>query len=156
MNRVESMLSETEDSSVLFKRFMDISKSLDYKNRTIIPCIVEGDEDFSFYQPKVRPLLHIKLEKLVSGGTDKANNFLTAINNSRYYSDSHFIVFLDSDFSLTSKSRLEDNRLFYLDKYSIENFFITDDFFCNVLEALTKLEKKGIQIMAKWKKIQIL
>lgn len=29
-----------------------------------------------------------------------------------------------------------------MNKYSIENFYITDDFFCNILEALTKLEKE--------------
>ena len=142
MNKVKEMLLETEDSSVLFKKFMSISKCEDYKNNNLIPCIVEGDEDFSFYEPKVRPILQVKLEKLISGGIDKATEFVDSINKSHYYSENTFIVFLDSDFNLESIREVgKDDRVFYLRKYSIENFFITDDFFCNVLEGLTKLEK---------------
>lgn len=143
MNKVEEMLLETEDSSVLFKKFMNISKCGDYKNNNLIPCIVEGDEDFSFYEPKVRPILQVKLEKIISGGIDKATEFVDSINKSHYYSENIFIVFLDSDFNLESIREVdEDDRVFYLRKYSIENFFVTDEFFCNVLEGLTKLEKK--------------
>ncbi|WP_367105160.1 DUF4435 domain-containing protein [uncultured Psychrobacter sp.] len=142
MSKVEEMLSELDNSAVLFKKFMNISKSEQYRKNNLIPCIVEGDEDFSFYEPKVRPLLHAKLEKLISGGIDKAVEFVNAINRSNYYSNNCFIVFLDSDFNLDSEKDLKDSRVFYLNKYSVENFFITDDFFCNVLEALTKLEIK--------------
>ena len=142
MSMVEAMLSELEDTSVLLSKFMDISKSKAYKNKELIPCIVEGDEDYSFYEPKVRPLLEMSLEKLISGGIDKAIEFLNVINESNYYSGSIFIIFLDSDFGLNLQNKLEDSRIFYLNKYSIENFYITDDFFCNILEALTKLEKE--------------
>lgn len=141
MNRVEKMLGELDNSTVLFKKFMNISKCAQHKNNKLIPSIVEGDEDFSFYEPKVRPLLEAKLEKIISGGVDKATEFVNAVNESCYYSDSSFIVFLDSDFGLDLQKELEDSRVFYLRKYSIENFFITDNFFCNILEALTKLEK---------------
>lgn len=141
MSRVEEMLAELDSSTVLFKKFMNISKSEKHKRNQLIPCIVEGDEDFSFYEPKVRPFLQAKLEKLTSGGIDKAIEFVNAVNENHYYSNSSFVVFLDSDFSLNTQKDLEDNRVFYLKKYSIENFFITDDFFSNILEALTKLEK---------------
>ncbi|MFC6204554.1 DUF4435 domain-containing protein, partial [Psychrobacter urativorans] len=80
---------------------------------------------------------------IVSGGIDEATKFIAAINDSHYYSNSLFIVFLDSDFKLNlNKEAEDDDRVFYLKKYSIENFFITDGFFCNILESLTKLEKK--------------
>lgn len=141
MNKVEEMLSELDNSTVLFKKFMSISKSEQYKKNNLIPCIIEGDEDFSFYESKARPFLQAKLEKLTSGGIDKAIEFVNAINENYYYSNRTFIVFLDSDFSLNMQKELEDNRVFYLKKYSIENFFITDNFFSNILEALTKLEK---------------
>lgn len=143
MNRVDEMLAELDNPAILFKKFMDISKCDEYKNKNLIPCIVEGDEDYSFYEPKVRPLIKAKLEKIISGGIDKANEFVDSINGSCYYSKKIFIVFLDSDFNLESvREAEEDDRVFYLRKYSIENFFITDNFFCNVLESLTKLEKK--------------
>jgi len=143
MSLVDEMLSEVEDHSVLFIKFMDISKCEEYKSKNLIPCIVEGDEDYSFYEPKMRLLLQAKMEKIVSGGIDEATKFITAINSSHYYSNSLFVVFLDSDFNLDSDKEGEnDNRVFYLKKYSIENFFVTDEFFCNVLEGLTKLEKK--------------
>ncbi|MGP4716206.1 DUF4435 domain-containing protein [Psychrobacter sp. T6-6] len=142
MSMVEAMLSELEDTSVLLSKFMDISKSKAYKKKELIPCIVEGDEDYSFYEPKVRPLLEMSLEKIISGGIDKAIEFLNVINESNYYSGSIFIIFLDSDFGLNLQNKLEDSRVFYLNKYSIENFYITDDFFCNILESLTKLEKE--------------
>lgn len=125
MSLVDEMLAEVEDTSVLFTRFMDLSKCIEYKNKELIPCIVEGDEDYSFYEPKIRSLLNKSSEKIISGGIDKAIEFLGAINESNYYSNSIFIIFLDSDFNLDSEKEGDhDNRVFYLDKYSIENLYI--------------------------------
>lgn len=93
MSLVDEMLSEVEDHSVLFIKFMDISKCEEYKSKKLIPCIVEGDEDYSFYNPKLRLLLEAKTEKIVSGGIDEATKFIAAINDSHYYSNSLFIVF---------------------------------------------------------------
>ncbi len=143
MSLVDEMLAEVGDTSVLFTRFMDLSKCIEYKNKELIPCIVEGDEDYSFYEPKIRSLLNKSSEKIISGGIDKAIEFLGAINESNYYSNSIFIIFLDSDFNLDSEKEGDhDNRVFYLDKYSIENLYITDNFYDNILESLTKLERK--------------
>ncbi|MFC6205480.1 hypothetical protein ACFPZK_12270 [Psychrobacter urativorans] len=64
MSLVDEMLSEVEDHSVLFIKFMDISKCEEYKSKKLIPCIVEGDEDYSFYNPKLRLLLEAKTEKI--------------------------------------------------------------------------------------------
>lgn len=142
MNKVEEMLLEAEDSSVLFKEFMNITKSEEYRKKHIVPCIFEGDEDFSFYDSRVKSILGVKTEKMVSNGIDKSYDFLDIINESNYYSQHLFISFLDSDFYLNSSHVLmADNRVFRLNKYSIENFYITDNFFTNVLSGLTNLQK---------------
>lgn len=142
MNKVEEMLLEVEDSSVLFKEFMNITKSEEYRKKHIVPCIFEGDEDFSFYDNRVKSILGIKTEKMVSNGIDKSYEFLDIINGSNYYSQHLFILFLDSDFYLNSSHVLmSNNKVFRLDKYSIENFYITDNFFINVLDGLTNLQK---------------
>lgn len=142
MNKVEKMLLETEDSSVLFKEFMSITKTKAYRDKDIVICIFEGDEDFSFYNIKVKSILNTGTEKIVSNGIDKSYDLLKDINDSSYYSQHSFISFLDSDFYLNcSHILMSDNRVFRLNKYSIENFYITNQFFINVLDGLTNLVK---------------
>lgn len=143
MAREDYMLNRARSTSVIFDRFIRKTNSDDYKNKKLIPVIVEGDEDFIFYSHKLEKILpsDIKLQKIIGYGCDKVEEFVKDINENYYYKNSHFLGFVDSDFNIGNVVYIIDDRLFILDKYSIENYYLTDSFFDKVLECYTNLDK---------------
>lgn len=107
--------------------------NINFKNRDLIYCFVEGDEDRVFYHNKLQYFNeNSKLKFIVSKGKRNViryNEIITEKEKWKYFKS---MFFVDRDYD----SYKEIGTVFITDAYSIENYFVS----CNVLEKILEYD----------------
>ncbi|WP_420287290.1 DUF4435 domain-containing protein [Flavobacterium psychrophilum] len=125
-NIIENAKKELESSLVAYAEFV-----LDYnKNSNNVYCFYEGKEDRSYYsiRIKLRNPKH-KFYSYTCNGKGNVINLHRLINKHKVYASSLTLYFVDKDFE---DINLESN-IYITPFYSIENFYILDEAFKNIL-----------------------
>lgn len=85
--------------------------------------LVEGEDDVHLYEASIKMMLvgregAVEFIPVFGGGKTKISEFVQQTEQT------NFIAILDRDFDISTP--IMDQRVIYLDKYSIENYFFTD------------------------------
>lgn len=125
-NIIENAKKELESNLVAYAEFV-----LDYnKNVNSVYCFYEGKEDRSYYSFRIK--LHNPKKDLYSyncNGKGNVINLHRLINSHKVYANSLTLYFIDKDFE---DNNLE-SKIHITPFYSIENFYIIDEAFKNIL-----------------------
>jgi hypothetical protein len=125
-NIIENAKKELESNLVAYAEFV-----LDYnKNSNSVYCFYEGKEDRSYYSFRIK--LHNPKNNLYSytcNGKGNLINLYKLINSHKVYANSLTLYFIDKDFE---DNNLE-SKIYTTSFYSIENFYVIDEAFKNIL-----------------------
>ncbi|MBV5104852.1 DUF4435 domain-containing protein [Mammaliicoccus sciuri] len=104
-----------------------------FKNRDLIYCFVEGDEDRVFYHNKLQYFNeNSKLKFIVSKGKRNVIRYNEVITEKEKWKYFKSMFFVDRDYD----NYKEIETIFITDAYSIENYFVS----CNVLEKILEYD----------------
>lgn len=136
MSRVENMQKETESNSEKFREFMRIIRDNKF------PVLFEG-EDVKYFDSRLKSYLNKKdWAHIDCGGKEKLLELREEIKKNKDYKDKKAIYFVDADFDdNTSLNGQED--IYITPCYAIENFYIKDEVFEQILSKQFKLSPYG-------------
>lgn len=126
MDIVEEAIQELVSKSVAYADFI-----LDFKKDTNkIYCFFEGDEDRSYYSFRIKSCYYGKdYYDYICKGKGKLINLYKLINRHEAYRESNIGYFVDSDFEGVTPY----SAIYTTPCYSIENFYIVEEAFENIL-----------------------
>ena len=125
MNRVEFMISESQNTSVNFKKFTDIVK------KNLLPICFEG-KDIKYYRNRIEQYLTEKFGFIVCGSKSKVLFLREEIQKNSQYRNKLCIYFVDCDFDDNSDIYNKDD-VYITPCYSIENLYTSDNVFKKIL-----------------------
>lgn len=125
-NIIEIAKKELESNLVAYAEFV-----LDFnKNSNNVYCFYEGKEDRSYYSFRIKS--HNPkyiLYNYTCNGKGNVINLHKIINNHKVYANSLTLYFVDKDYEINNL----DSKIYVTPFYSIENFYIIDEAFENIL-----------------------
>lgn len=126
MDIIEEAKKELGSGLVAYTEFV-----LDFKkNKDNIYCFFEGKEDRSYYSFRTKMIYHNEeYYDYVCNGKGSLIKLQTLINNHTIYKNSNMGYFVDSDF----EGKVLPNTIYTTPFYSIENFYVVDEAFENIL-----------------------
>lgn len=126
MDIIEEAKNELGSGLVAYTEFV-----LDFKNKNdSIYCFFEGNEDRSYYSFRTKMIYHnTPYFDYVCKGKGSLIKLHQLINNHKVYSNSNIGYFVDSDFD----GRVLPKTVYTTPFYSIENFYVVDQAFENIL-----------------------
>lgn len=130
-NRVDFMLEASEDSSEILRKFIRIFSKYEDK----IFLFLEGADDIGFYFQRFTNYLREAWKDFVCNGR---NNVISLIKDLKEhtrpeYRDAVYYGFIDKDYYEVINNPDKD-KIYITPCYSIENFYISNQFFKNILE----------------------
>ena len=120
------MLSQTSSNSVKFKEFMNVVRDSKF------PVLFEG-EDVKYYDVRLNQYLDKKdWVHIDCNGKENLLKLRDEIKNHSQYKDVKALYFIDADFD-DNTHLLQENDIYITPCYAIENFYISDNAFENIL-----------------------
>lgn len=136
MSRVDILAHARDEESVKFKEFMQITSKRE------VPVFFEG-EDARYYGVRINTIrADIEWGGIDCGGKSKLLKLRGDIRTHSHYKNSVCLFFVDADFD-DNKELLDYSDTYVLPCYSIENLYISDKAFKQILSAEFKISEHG-------------
>ena len=131
-NLVEEMLEKQQCSSVAFQTFILSHRKSIYKNTAF--CFVEGEDDKSYYRPRVEKTLSMDANFIECGNKQNVIETYNLVQASKK-TKTKTLFFVDRDYNLEKVP----NGIYVTEFYSIENFYLTKEAILNILKKIMNL-----------------
>ncbi|RXM41534.1 DUF4435 domain-containing protein [Flavobacterium sp. YO64] len=133
-NIIEIAKKELESNLVAYAEFvLDFNKDLNN-----IYCFYEGKDDRSYYSFRIKSHnSKYTLYNYTCNGKGNVINLHKTINNHKVYANSTTLYFVDKDYEVNNL----DSKIYVTPFYSIENFYVIDEAFENILVNEFKIPK---------------
>lgn len=119
--------------STALMRFMH--KAGKYKDN-VIYCVVEG-YDLPYYNPRIEAISGRKCEFIQANGKRNVLDLHNIIKKRSEYSKLKLLYFVDRDYDLNDSV---PNDIYLTPGYSVENFYVSYDSFCKILEGIFHID----------------
>lgn len=132
-NRLDFMDEMLSDDSVIFKEFMSFYRH--HENKVIF--FLEGDDDIDYYLNKIENKFGKYDNKWVEMSCAGRSNVIKIINDlhehtKQEYRDCKHFGIIDKDYNETDDNQYP-KKIYITPCYSIENFYVSKDFFKKVV-----------------------